>query len=322
MWRKNTTIPVQSFSLIDIPASPTKTTLYVVGTQPLPDALLGVLPKWGRKFGHRSTAIVPVAAPSEADVAGIQSFIEFLRDEYHAVGAVMVSQASPVFEHARHLFDAFDDDAELLGEIGVAVRAPGTLTALAPAKNAAQQAYEHVFGADSDPAEALIIGATGPARALALALSNSAGNTGTCRVCLTTLDGKSMTDMRRRVADLPEDRRPTLRHIESQLEHDRLVTLLPPGSLVVNATGPSEKDTPSPVGSAALFPKNGLVWDLDAVGVSSPFLDKARQQRRERGLRLADGSAFHHYQWLAAATAVFGASPTPADTTKLLKQIG
>ena len=234
----------------------------------------------------------------------------------------MVSQASTLFEHTRQLFDEFDSDAELLGEIGVAVRAPGTLTALAPAKIAAQQAYEHVFGDDSDPAEVLIIGATGPARALALALSNSAGDSGPRRVCLTTLDGKSMTDMRQRIAELPDDRRPTLRHIESQLEHDRLVTLLPPGSLVVNATGPSSEDTPSPVGDAALFPQNGLVWDLDAIGVSSPFLDKARQQRRPRGLRLSDGPMFNQFQWLAAAAAVFGASPTPADVKRMLKQIG
>jgi shikimate 5-dehydrogenase len=308
--------------LADFPTSPAKPTIYIVGNQPLPEALLDVYPKWARRFDHRSTAIVPVAAPSESDATWYQRFTEFLRDEYHAVGAVMASQATPLFEHARHLFDGFDDDAELLGEIGVAVRAPGTLTARSPAKIAAQQAYEHTFGDDSDPSEILIIGATGPARALALALSNSAGASNPRRVCLTTLDGKSMTDMRQRVAELPEDRRPTLRHIQSQLEHDRLVTLLPPGSLVVNATGPADEDTPSPVGSAALFPQNGLVWDIDAVGISSPFLDKARQQRRERGLRLADGPVFHQYQWLAAATAIFGATPTPADTQEMLKQIG
>ena len=317
----NTQIPVASVSLVDLPAPPTKPTVFIVGTQPLPEALLAVYPKWARRFGHRSTAIVPVTALPEANAAAYQRFIEFLRDEYHAVGAVLMSQASPLFEHTRQLFDAFDDDAELLGEIGVAVRSPGKLSALAPAKSAAQLAYEHTFGGDSDSAEALIIGATGPARALALALSSSAGNSGPRRVCLTTLDGKSMTDMRQRIAELPEDRRPTLRHIESQSEHDRLVTLLPPGSLVVNATGPAEEAAPSPVGSAALFPKNGLVWDLDAVGISSPFLDKARQQRRERGLRLADGLLFHRYQWLTAAAAVFGVTPTPADAKRMLKQL-
>ena len=322
MLVNNTTIPVLSTALVDFPPSPKKPTVYVVGAQPLPQALLDVYPKWARKFGHRSTAIVPVSAPSESDASEYRRFIDFLRDEYNAVGAVMVSQASTLFEHTRQLFDGFDDDTELLGEIGVAVRAPGTLSALAPAKGAAQQAYEHMFGDDIDPPEVLIIGANGPARALALALSSSTGKSGPRRVCLTTLDGKSMTDMRQRVADLPEDRRPTLRHIQSQLEHDRLVTLLPPGSLIVNATVHANADTPSPVGPAALFPKNGLVWDLDAIGISSPFLDKARQQRRERGLRLADGPVFHHCQWLAAAAAVFGASPSPADTKKLLKQIG
>lgn len=308
--------------MVDFPASPTKPTVYLVGTQPLPAALLDAYPKWARRFGHRSSAIVPVAAPSEADGDGYERFVEFLRDEYNAVGAVMVSHASTLFEHTRQLFDALDDDSGLLGEVGVAVRAPGTLSALAPAKSAAQHAYEYTFGKDSDPPEVLIIGATGPARALALALSTTADKSSPRRVCLTTLDGKSMTDMRQRIAELPEDKRPVLRHIESQLEHDRLVTLLPPGSLVVNATGPVDADTPSPVGSAALFPVNGLVWDLDAVGISSPFLDKARQQRRERNLRLADGPVFYKFQWLTAAAAVFGAEPDGTETKRMLKQIG
>lgn len=307
--------------MIDIPTPPAKPTVYLVSAHPLPESLVDVVPKWARRFGHRSTAIVPVAAPAETDAAGHQQFIEFLRDEYHAVGAVMMSNASALFEHTRQLFDTFDDDAGLLGEISVAVRTPGTLTALSPAKIAAQQAYDATFGDDSDPAEVLIIGATNPARALALALSNSIGDARQRRVALTTLDGKSMTNMRRRIAELPEESRPTLLHIESQIEHDRLVTLLPPGSLIVNAMGPVDKDTPSPVGTAALFPQDSRVWDLDSVGLSSPFLEKARQQRRPRGLELADGPLFYQYQWLAAIAAVFGATPAPKDVKKLLKLI-
>jgi shikimate dehydrogenase len=313
----NTKISVSSVSLNDFPSPPDKPTVYVVGSEALPEGLLDVYPKWARRFGHRSMAFEPVTAPSEVDGAAYQRFVDFLRDEYHAVGAIMVTNASTLFEYTKDSFDEFDDDAELLGEIGVVVRTPGTLTALAPAKRAAQQAYEQIFGDGSNPPEALIIGATGSARALAIALSSSAKR----HVCLTTLDGKSMTDMRQRITELPEDKRPTLRHIETQLEHDRLLTLLPPGSLVVNATGPADKDTPSPVGDAALFPQNGLVWDLDAVGISSPFLDKARQQRRPRGLRLADGPIFHQYQWFTAVAAVFGVTPTQDDAVKLRKLI-
>lgn len=303
--------------MTDLPASPTKPTAYLVGDPPLPDDLLEAIPKWARRFGHRSTAIEAVEAPLDSDAAGYRAFVEFLRDEYHAVGAMMVSHATSLFDHAGQSFDEIDGEAALLGEIGVAVRAPGTLSARAPAKEAAQQAYAQIFGDTGDATEALIIGGTGPARALALALSHS----GYQRVTLTTLDGKSMTDMRQRVAALPEDRRPTLRHIESQLEHDRLVTLLPPGSLVAKASGPATPDTPSPVGSAALFPQNGMVWDLDAVGLGSPFLDKAREQRRARGLQLADGPLFHQYQWIAAAAALFGAAPEPADYERMRKQI-
>ena len=97
---------------------------------------------------------------------------------------------------------------------------------------------------------------------------------------------------------------------------------LPPGSLVVNATAPDQNNPQSPVGPAALFPEQSLVWDLSAVGISSPFLDKAREQRSARGLRLADGPVFHDLQWLASMSAVLGAEVADADLKKLRKQIG
>ena len=306
----------------DLPAPPTKPTVYLVGTSSIPIAYAEVLPKWARRFGHRSTTIAPVELGPESDGDACLAFMEFLRDEYHALGAIMATHRATVFEHARHLLDARDADVDLLGEIGVVVRSPGELNGYAPAKTAAQEAYRHTFGEDSDPPAVLIIGADAPARALALALSDTPADAPPRQVTLTTVDGKSMTDMRQRIADLPEGRRPVLRHIEAQLEHDRLVTLLPPGSLVVNAMATTEDNPHSPVGSAALFPENALVWDLGAVGISSPFLDKARKQRSTRGLQLADGPAFHDLQWLASVATVFGAEPNPADAKKLRKQIG
>lgn len=322
MWDgKNTSIPVTRVSLADFPASPGKPTVYLVGGQPLPDPLVEAYPKWARRFDQGSADIVPIAAPSAADSAAYRGLVEFLRDEYNVLGLVMLSHADTLFQHTHAMFDEIDSDAQLLGEIGVVRRAPGTLTALAPAKVAAERAYEQTFDAADPLPEALIIGGTGPARALALALSGTADAATPRRVSLTTLDGKSMTEMRQRVAELPEDQRPILRHIESQIEHDRLVTLLPPGSLVVNASGTADKDAPSPVGDAALFPENGLVWDLDAVGTSSPFLDKARKQRSARGLRLADGPLFHRLQWVAAAAAVFGGDVDAAESQRMLKQI-
>lgn len=306
--------------MIEFPGTPSKPTVYVVGAPAGAAAFLEVLPKWARRFDHRGTAIVPVAASPDVRAPEIERLIEFLRDEYHAVGAIFLAHAGAAFEHGRQLFDELDGDAELLGEIGVAVRAPATLRGLAPAKAAAWQAYDTVFGDAAMAPEALILGASAPARALALALASAPD--GPQQVTLTTLDGRSMTSMLQRIADLPEERQPTLRHVESQIEHDRLVTLLPPGGLVVNAMGPASANQPAPVGPAALFPENGLVWDLDAIGISSPFLDRARPQRAVRNLQLADGPAFHQLQWLAAAAAVFGAAPTPAEAEKLRKLIG
>jgi shikimate 5-dehydrogenase len=86
--------------------------------------------------------------------------------------------------------------------------------------------------------------------------------------------------------------------------NDRLVRDLPPGSLVINATGMG-KDTPgSPVTNAAEFPESGFAWELNYRG-DLQFLRQARRQQESRRLQVHDGWRYFIHGWATVMEDVF-----------------
>jgi shikimate 5-dehydrogenase len=86
--------------------------------------------------------------------------------------------------------------------------------------------------------------------------------------------------------------------------NDQIVRELPPGSLVVNATGMG-KDTPgSPITDAARFPERGVVWELNYRG-ELQFLEQALAQRASRGLDVQDGWRYFIHGWATIIEEVF-----------------
>lgn len=79
----------------------------------------------------------------------------------------------------------------------------------------------------------------------------------------------------------------------------RLLERLPPGSLVVNATGMG-KDTPgSPIAPGARFPEGARVLDANYRG-ERPFLRQAHAQAALRGLVVCDGWRYFVHGWTQA----------------------
>jgi shikimate 5-dehydrogenase len=87
-------------------------------------------------------------------------------------------------------------------------------------------------------------------------------------------------------------------------ENDRLLARLPPRSLVVNATGMG-KDLPgSPLTGRAIFPEEGLAWELNYRG-ELDFMRQALAQSAARRLKVIDGWFYFLYGWAAITGYVF-----------------
>jgi shikimate dehydrogenase len=85
---------------------------------------------------------------------------------------------------------------------------------------------------------------------------------------------------------------------------------MPPGSVIVNATGMG-KDVPgSPVTDRARFPERCVVWELNYRG-ELDFLRQARRQERARDLTVEDGWLYFLHGWSEAIAEVFHVELTP-----------
>jgi shikimate dehydrogenase len=106
---------------------------------------------------------------------------------------------------------------------------------------------------------------------------------------------------------------------DNPAENDEMVTGLPPGSLIVNATGMG-KDVPgSPVTDGARFPERGVVWELNYRG-ELDFLRQARRQERTRDLRVEDGWLYFLHGWSEVIAEVFHVELTPERFELLSKE--
>ena len=87
-------------------------------------------------------------------------------------------------------------------------------------------------------------------------------------------------------------------------DNDAVMRTLPPGSLVVNATGLGKDAPGSPITDAAPFPDRGTAWDFNYRG-DLVFLDQARRQSVDRHLHVEDGWRYFIHGWLAVIAEVF-----------------
>jgi len=69
---------------------------------------------------------------------------------------------------------------------------------------------------------------------------------------------------------------------------DKRLAALPPGAVVINATGLGKDRPGSPITDPGVFPQNGLVWELNYRGALK-FLRQARQQEQRHTLTIGDG---------------------------------
>jgi shikimate 5-dehydrogenase len=304
--------------MVSIPTSPKGPTVYIVGEspgntqlRPLVEIALKTL-----KFG--SCAIEELQTAPDVSAADRGEILEFLQDEYNARGAFIAGQASQFLDEASDAYDEIDDACRLLGEVGVVVRRPGLLRAAAPRLEAATCTIDRILPKGTP--ELLILGANPDARAVAAAITMGACKARPDKVTIASTDAKGLADVRQRIADQVTQGELEIRHVESPAEHDRLLALMPPQSAVIDASQ-SEYGANAAVGSAALFPVQGIVCDMLSPAGKSRILAEAVQQRSASELTIHDGRIYTLERRIAILQTVFADDATDTQRGALRKAL-
>ncbi len=309
-----------------LPPRATVPTMYFIGVTTTHSSIMRVFPEWARLLGLGEAALRGIDLPIHADPEDYRQVVHFIRHDPLSQGALVTTHKIDLYAASRESFDWLDPYARTFGELSCISKREGKLAGLALDPVSSGHALEEFVPGGfwrEHGGEALILGAGGSAIAIAAwlmrrqagAVPSTLEGTAELRAPSSVPDRPS----RLRVTNRSRPRLDAIRRILGALDpgfpveyalaaepedNDRVLRGLPPRSLVVNATGLGKDRPGSPLTDAAVFPEDGLAWELNYRG-DLRFLKQARAQQAARRLRVEDGWAYFIHGWALAVAEVF-----------------
>jgi len=282
-------------------------TMYFIGVTTGSSSIMKVFPQWAAELGL-DAAIHGIDLPLDDTPENYREVVSFIQKDPHSLGGLVTTHKLNLYKAASDLFDGVGEDTALLEEVSSISKRGGELWGHAMDPLTSGLSLEAIVpeGHWSAGGELLLLGAGGSALALTLYLHRrqARGLDVPARVVVTNRRPHRLEEMRAVHARLG-----TSLNVEYVLAprpelNDEQVAALPPGSMVVNATGLGKDRPGSPLTNAARFPEGGVAWDFNYRG-DLLFLDQARAQAEERGLRVEDGWTYFIHGWTRVIAEVF-----------------
>jgi shikimate 5-dehydrogenase len=282
-------------------------TFYFIGVTTGQSSIMKVFPKWAEYLGL-DAAIAGIDLPLHAPAEEYRRVAEFLKNDPLSLGALVTTHKLDLYKACRDLFDYADPFAQKLEEVSSLSKRDGKFRAHAKDPISSGLALESFVPANfwkDHGGEALLLGAGGSSLAMSLYFSQEKFGENVPR--RITIANRSLPRLESAKAALAGcDRRIEFHFIHNPLpaDNDKLVTALPPYSLVVNATGLGKDAPGSPTTDAVSYPSNSLVWEINYRG-NLIFMQQARAQAKEKILHIEDGWNYFIYGWTQVIAEVF-----------------
>ncbi|MBX6768914.1 MAG: shikimate dehydrogenase [Actinomadura rubrobrunea] len=290
-----------------------------VGVSTGRSSIMRVFPAWAKVLGLDGARLVGRDVPLDAEPARYREVVAAIRDDPSRRGALVTTHKIAVYRAAADLFDELDEFAARCGEISSISKRDGRLIGHAKDPITAGLALEELLAPDHfarTGGHALLLGAGGAGTAIAWYLAQRPD--APAEIVCTDVDPGRL-DALRGVVPAGAGTRVVTRRADGPA--DDLLAAMPPGSLIVNATGLGKDRPGSPLGPGAAFPRAAVVWELNYRG-ELDFLRAAREQRQRAGLRVEDGWRYFVHGWSQAIAEVFDVPLTPELVDELSRVAG
>jgi shikimate dehydrogenase len=296
-------------------------TMEFIGVSTESSSIMKVFPRWVQVLDLGGARLKGRDLPLGAEADLYRQAVEQIRSDPLSMGALVTTHKINLLAAAHHLFDELDTYARLCEEVSCISKRNGQVIGQAKDPITAGRSLRALLGPGyfrRTDGEVLCLGAGGAGTAISVYLmSGQDPADAPDRFVMVDKSHESLETLRR-VHGRLSNSSTEIEYIENvnPVENDELVTGLPPGSLIVNATGMG-KDVPgSPVSDSARFPERGVVWELNYRG-ELDFLRQARRQEHTCHLRVEDGWLYFLHGWSEVIAEVFHVELTP-ERFKLL----
>jgi shikimate 5-dehydrogenase len=300
-------------------------TLYFIGVTTGKSSIMKVFPGWAKALGLRDAVITGMDFPLHDDPAAYRAAVDFIRNDPLSRGALITTHKIDLYAACRDMFGVVDPHAALMSETSCLSKRDGALVCHAKdpiSSGLALDAFLPDNHFASTGAEVFSMGCGGSTIALTWHLMRpERGADRPTRIVVSDRNQARLDEIRhvheRVGAGIP------VRYVlcEDATANDAVLASLPPGSVAINASGLGKDRPGSPLTDAAVFPENGIVWDLNYRG-ELVFLDQARRQAAARRLQVENGWIYFIHGWTQVIAEVFAmAIPSAGPAFEALSRI-
>jgi len=280
-----------------------------IGVTTAHSSIMRIFPRWRDLLGlgediEMAGWDLPIHAPRER----YREAVARLKADPANLGALITTHKIDLYEAAHDLIDEVDHYAGLCHEVSCLARRGRHLLGWAKDPISAGRSLERIlnpgyFGRTGG--DVLCFGAGGSGVAITLhLLSRPEAGDRPAHITVTNCSLERLESLRLLLGRLDSDVHVDYVHNVDPEVNDQLVASLPPGSLMINATGMGKDIPGSPVTDAVVFPRAGIAWELNYRG-DLDFLRQARDQQATRTLSVEDGWAYFIFGWTAVMEEVF-----------------
>lgn len=285
--------------------------MYFIGVTTGESLIMRAFPLWTSVLELGDADLIGIDLPPGSPPPEYRRVVDFIADDPLSLGALVTTHKLDLFEACRDRFAEVDEFAALMREASSISKRDGGLACHAKDPISGALALESIVPSGhwgKTDAEAFVIGAGGAATAITWHLrSGLTPGEGPSRILASDIDEGRLLGLRS-MHDGTEGGPPIETVLaRSPADNDDLVSRLPAGSLIVNATGLGKDAPGSPLTDAAVFPDGALAWELNYRG-DLLFIDQARRG----GASVSDGWVYFLHGWTQVIAEVFD-RPIPSS---------
>lgn len=283
-------------------------TMYFIGVTTGQSSIMKVFPAWAETL-NLNAVIKGFDFPPNDKPEHYREVVEFIKHDPLSLGALVTTHKLNLFKAARDLFDGIGPYTEMIDEVSSISKRGSELWGHAKDPITSGLSLEAIV-ADGYWRESgshlLLLGAGGSSLALTLYLHHKQQDGGDvpARIIVTNRGETRLEEMQAVHQNIGLNIPIEYHHALTAADNDACVQALPPGSMVVNATGLGKDAPGSPLTDAVVFPENGLVWEFNYRG-DLIFLDQANAQQAARNLTIEDGWVYFIHGWTRVIAEVF-----------------
>jgi len=295
--------------------------LYFIGVSTTQSSIMKVFPKWSDIL-DLGAELVGYDAPIHAPAETYRSIVRHIKEDPLSMGALVTTHKIDLLDATRELFDYLDPYANLCGEISCISKRDGRVEGHAKdpiTSGSAWEAFVELGHWGRTRGHVMCIGAGGSAVAISVYVAGLPDPADRPEKFIVIQRSRPRLEKLQGIhAKLDTDIAFEYILNEDPARNDEIMASLPPGSMVINATGMGKDRPGSPITDNGLFPENGLVWELNYRG-ELDFLHQAERQAESRNLTVEDGWVYFLHGWSQVIAEVFHLDLTPELFTELDK---